>query len=174
MSPLRSIGLTLACTLAACGGNPPAPQAGGSSTSTSTTPTPAQADGPATRGPDKPGAPIDLAMEARPAAGTADVDRFVVRLTATPRRDLDSVALSIDGRPSQAVAATAGAIGDVTATIDVARGEGKVVIGTAVVVVDGKRMGAATEIRVGAPAADQPAGTIIHLPDGTPVQEVRP
>jgi hypothetical protein len=122
----------------------------------------------------KAGAPIELSLQATPLAGTGDVDRFQVVLTATPRRDLDRVELSIDGRPSQVATATAGAVSRVSATIEVARGEGKDVIATAAMLVGGRRMGAAAQLRVGAPAADPPAGTLLQLPDGTTVQEVRP
>lgn len=169
--PRRIAPWLMGAALVACSGNPPTtgPAPSPPAPIVATAPT-----GPATRGPDKPTAPIDLTLEARPVAGTATVERFEVVMNATPRRDLDRVELAIDGQPATVATATAGALGVARATVEVPRGEGRDVVGTAVVVVDGKRMGRAAQVRIGAPAAAAPAGTIIHLPDGTAVQEVRP
>ncbi|HVV85081.1 MAG TPA: hypothetical protein VHE35_18580, partial [Kofleriaceae bacterium] len=82
-------------------------------------------------------------MEARPLDSTATADRFEVVLHATPRGEVQHVELAVDGQPSVVATATAGAVSDGRATVEVARGEGKDVIGPAVVTVDGKRMGAA-------------------------------
>jgi hypothetical protein len=160
-----------ALALAACGSNPPsgpAPAHAPPPGPTAVTPDPAY------RGPDKPSAPVTLTMEARPVAGTGAVERFEVVLRATLRRAVDGLELTIGGHPWEAVAATAGGPYEARAVVEVLRGEGKDVIGTAVVLVDGRRMGAATQVRIGAPAPEAPAGTILTLPDGTRVQEVRP
>lgn len=172
MRPSRGLAPLLCCALiAACGGNPPASSGAGSGPAP--TATAAQPAGPTHRGPSKPSAPIDLTMTATPVASAGSVDRFEVVLTAKPRRDLERVELAIDGRAAHLATATAGAVSQARATIEIARGSGKDVVGTAVVIVDGKRMGAAAMVRVGAPSPE-PRGTIIYLPDGTPVEEVRP
>lgn len=171
----------LYAVLGACGSNPPAPPSAGpgptAPASTIATGNVATGGAPAAldlRGPAKPSAPITLTLVAHPLASTGTADRFELVLTATPARDVDRVELAIDGQPSVVAAATAGAPSEARATVELAHGEGRDVIATAAVFVDGKRMGAATSVRIGAPAPAAPAGTIIHLPDGTPVQEVRP
>ncbi len=180
MRALRGLVPWLLCgALAACGSNPPSPPTAGPTATTIAGPTatttgPTTAAPTATRGADKPGAPITLSLVARPLAGTATVDRYELVLTATPGRDLERLELAIDGQPSQVTAATAGAVGLAHATVELAHGTGRDVIATAVVIVNGKRMGAATQVHIGAAAADAPAGTLIYLPDGTAVQEVRP
>ena len=175
MRPSRGLAPLLCCALiAACGGNvPTSPGAGSGPAPTATVAQSAPPAGPTNRGPDKPSAPIDLIMTARPLAGAGSMDRFEVVLTAKPRRDLERVELAIDGRAAQTATATAGSISEARATVEIAHGSGKDVVGTAVVIVDGKRMGAAAMVRVGAPSPEQ-RGTIIYLPDGTPVEEVRP
>jgi hypothetical protein len=155
--------------LAACGGTPPPAPAGAPAPGVS----PAVADGDGARATSKPGAPVDLAMSARPLAASGAVDRYEIVLTATPRRAVQWLALTIDGRSAQ-VAAVAGGANEGRAVVELPRGDGKDVIGTAVFVVDGHRMTAATEVRVGAPAPEPPTGTTLQLPDGTRVQEVRP
>lgn len=169
----------LAAGLVACSGTPPAP------TPTVATPqAPPAAAAPAPVADDhagpgahasKPSAPIDLALTARSLGATATGERFEVVLTATPRRALERVELAIDGQPAVVAGATAAGIAsERRATVEVARGEGKDVIATAVVMVDGQRMGAATQVRIGAPADATPPGKLITLPDGTQVREVRP
>ena len=175
MRPLRS--LFLCAVLAACGGNPPsAPGAGpapGAPEPAAPAPAaPVEPTAADTRGHGKPTAPVELSLTARALTGTATTDRFEVVMTATPQRAVDRLELALDGRPAQLMAAPAR--GETRATVEVARGEGKDVIGVAVVHVDGQRMARTAQLRIGAPAAAQPAGTLIHLPDGTPVQEVRP
>lgn len=166
----------LALALAACGtksppsGNVPAV----TSAPSGATPAPAaEVSAAGVRGADKPSAPIELALVANPVAGTSAVDRFELVLTATPRRDVERVELAIDGRPAVVASATAGAASEARATVEIAHGTGRDVIATAVVFVDGKRMGAAASVRVGAPAAAR-ATTTFTLPDGTKVEEVRP
>ncbi len=164
---MRSAGLVLVLVLAACGtkappGATPAPPTSAGATEVDEH-----------RGAGKPGAPIELALVATPVAGAGDVERFELVLTATPRRDVERVELAIDGRPAVVASAVAGAAGEARATVEIARGSGRDVIATALVIVDGKRMGAATSVRIGAPAV-APATTTITLPDGTKVEEVRP
>jgi hypothetical protein len=164
----------LALALAACGtksppsGGVPAVTAAPSGTTADVAAPPVGEPGAA-----KPSAPIELALVANPVAGTSAVDRFELVLTATPRRDVERVELAIDGRPAVVASATAGAASEARATVEIAHGTGRDVIATAVVFVDGKRMGAAASVRVGEPAAARPT-TTFTLPDGTKVEEVRP
>lgn len=175
MRPVRGLAPWLLCALlAACGSNPPSPSTTAPGATAALGATAAEAATEPARGADKPSAPISLTLIAHPLASTGTMDRFELVLTATPERDVDRVELAIDGQTMQVATATAGARTETRATVELAHGAGKDVIATAVVFVDGKRLGAATMVRIGAPAPAAPAGTIIHLPDGTAVQEVRP
>lgn len=166
---MYSLPLSSLCALALAGcGTKPTPPAG------ATAPTPVEAH-PAEpgAGPAKPSAPIDLAMTAQAMAGAGATQRYEIVLTGTPRRDVDRVELAIEGNAAVVASAASGVLGEARATVELARGEGRDVIGTAVIMVDGKRMGAATQVHVGAPAVEPPA-TLVQLPDGTWIREVRP
>lgn len=170
MRPLSRLSLVtlLALAGAGCGTKSSPPAAGPGSTA----PVEAHPASPGA-GPSKPGAPIDLHMTALALPGTATTARYEIVLTGTPRRDVDQVELAIEGHPAVVASARAGMLSEARATVEVGKDEGKDLIGTAVVMVDGKRMGAATQVHVGAAAA-LPAGTLIQLPDGTWIREVRP
>lgn len=168
-SPVR-FALAFALLAAACG-TPPTPGSTPVTASPAPAATPPPTSGPA--GPAKPSAPIDLNLTARPVAGDDVMDRFEVVLVATPRTSMAEVALIVDGGRAVPGSTLAGEPSEVRTTVAVARGAGRDIIATASVLVDGQRMGAATMIRVGAPAAE-PAGALIQLPDGTWVQEARP
>ncbi|MEZ4404146.1 MAG: hypothetical protein R3B06_29255 [Kofleriaceae bacterium] len=179
MRSLRSLALALLVPIAACGHNasPGHAESAPGAAATPAAPAPiAPAAAAPTRGADKPTAPVGLAVSARSLGVTGDVERFEITLTATPERAVTHVDLAIDGRVAQGAAVAAPAVGVpmiTTAVVDLPRGEGRDVIGTATVMVDGRRMTRAADVRIGA-AAPTVTGTIIHLPDGTAVQEVRP
>jgi hypothetical protein len=185
--PSRTCSWILCAGLAACGGSPPSgggavatsAPAGTTAGTTAATPAGTTAATPsgtteAPRGTSKPGAPVDLVLTARVVDSTAAGDRYELVLTATPRRTIDRLELAIDGRLVTAAAATAGGTSEARATVQLAHGAGKDVIATAVAFVDGRKLGVATQVRIGAPADEAPEGRILTLPDGTRVQEVRP
>ena len=117
----------------------------------------------------KPSAPIVVELTQR-SLGGAD---YEVTLTARPTRDVDSLALSIDGRSKLIGKARAKVAQTMTVRVHLV-GTGRKVIGAAVVTVGGRQRSIADEVLIGKePATARTPSKIIVMPDGTRVDEVR-
>ncbi len=119
----------------------------------------------------KPTAPINLGLIAAPVANKAAL--FNVTLLATAQADLDDVVVAIDGQNHYIGAMRNRAVNTVTSTVELGGKPGRDIIGTAQLVVHGRKMTKATALRLGAPAAPPPPAATVTLPDGTVVNEAR-
>ena len=139
---MRSLVVVL-CLVAACSSSPPKARNG------------------------KPVAPITVTIAARDL-GHGDHE---VTLTATPTRDVDALALELDGERSEAGATRAGEARTLTVQVHVEDGEGRDVIGAARAAGRSK----AAIVRVGVPKVETPPDTTeVTMPDGTVVEESPP
>ncbi len=116
----------------------------------------------------KPTAAVDVRLDATSVGG----GDYVVTLTATPTRSTDALELVLDGRKLDAGATPAGEPRALTVRVHTTRG--REVFGAAAVGQGNLRRNRAAAITLGTPAAQlAPPVTIVTLPDGSEVAEVR-
>jgi hypothetical protein len=119
---------------------------------------------------DKPSAPVQVTLEARPLGG----GDYEVTLRATPSVDVPQLELRIDGEAFAVGATSARETRTVTRRVHL-DGAGRELAGGATVPVGGHRRSRAAVITLGAVAKPAAAPTkIVTLGDGTQVEEVRP
>jgi hypothetical protein len=117
----------------------------------------------------KPSAPVDVAIEARPLGG----DVYEVTLTATPSRDVGALELVLDGERVEVGATAAGEPRRLTRRIEL-DAPGREVIGAAATGTGRHRRSRAAVAELGAVAAKPVRRTtIVTMPDGTRIEEVR-
>lgn len=119
----------------------------------------------------KPRAPVDVRLETSPAGG----DRFDVTLVVTPEVAVKDLELVLDGKLTRVGATAAGQRRTVTRQVTLGQLRSRDIVGSATVEVGAHRRRAAALTTIGTPAAaaELPV-TIIRMPDGTEVAEVRP
>lgn len=138
----------------------------GCQTNTSDRPPPSS---PAPHG--KPRAPVGVHLETSPAGG----DRFDVTLIVTPEVAVEDLELVLDGKVTQVGPTAAGQRRTVTSRVTLGQLRSRDIVGSASVEVGKHRRRAAALTTIGTPdAVAPPPVTIIRMPDGTEVAEVRP
>ena len=120
---------------------------------------------------EKPRAPIDLRIETRPAGGTS----YDVTLIATPTRGVKALELSLDGHTTMVGDSAAGQRRTVTTRVTLGQLRGREIVGSAAVDMGSHHRRSAVSAQLGQPepAAALPI-TIVRMPDGSEVAEVRP
>jgi hypothetical protein len=119
---------------------------------------------------DKPSAPVQVTLEARPLGG----DVYEVTLHATPKVDVPQLELRIDGEAIAVGATQARETRTMTRRVHLDGAAGRELAGGATVPVGGHRRSRAAVITLGAVSKPAAAPTkIITLGDGTEVEEVR-
>lgn len=122
-------------------------------------------------GPHKPSAPLGLTINAERTAPNATTYR--VLLTASPTAEVTELALAIDGRDLVIGTLAKGVVTTHSATVELGGKPSRDIIGTARMLVDGRRMNKAVAIQIGVAAAPKAPTPTITLPDGTVVNEAR-
>lgn len=122
-------------------------------------------------GPHKPTAPLLLNIGAERTAPNATTYR--VLLTANPTGELTDLVLSLDGHDEFIGTVAKGAVHTYTAIIDLDGKPSRDIIGTARMLIDGRKMSKAVSVHIGAAAAPKAPTPTITLPDGTVVNEAR-
>jgi hypothetical protein len=168
---IKRSGLFFATSLVcACGVHESAPTTAAAATQSSPLPTLTAA----TAGNHKPTAPIALTMSNEV---TGDGKKIRVTLQATATDDLQNAEVHIDGRVFSLGSMTKGTSQTVSSTVDIGAAlSGRSILAGAAVVSYGRRTTTATSMQIGTAAvlAAPAPSTIVTLPDGTIVNEVRP